>query len=90
MKAWVLHGIGDFRFEEVGEPHLAEDEVLVSVKAAGICGSDIPRIYENGAHRMPLVPGHEFAGEVVKTGSQVDGQWLGSRVPGRLRVLSSS
>ncbi len=80
MKAWVLHGIGDFRFEEVGEPHLAEDEVLVSVKAAGICGSDIPRIYENGAHRMPLVPGHEFAGEVVKTGSQVDGQWLGSRV----------
>ncbi len=80
MKAWVLHGVGDLRYEDVSEPPLAEDEVLVAVKAAGICGSDIPRIYENGAHRMPLIPGHEFAGEVVKVGSRVKGQWLGSRV----------
>ena len=36
MKAWVLHGIGDFRLEEADEPVLAKGEVLVSVKAAGM------------------------------------------------------
>ena len=58
MKAWVLHDVGDIRFEEADKPSAAEDGVLVSVKAAGICGSDIPRIYKTGAHVHPLVPGH--------------------------------
>lgn len=80
MKAWVLHGVNDICFEEVKEPQLAENEVLVSVKACGICGSDIPRIYETGAHRHPLIPGHEFAGQVEKTGVRVDVKWLGKRV----------
>ena len=44
MKAWVLHGIGDLRFETVREPELTDGEVLVEVKSVGICGSDIPRI----------------------------------------------
>ncbi|MDE6362883.1 MAG: alcohol dehydrogenase catalytic domain-containing protein, partial [Lachnospiraceae bacterium] len=57
MKAWVLHGVDDIRFEEVDSPHPAEDEVVVSVRAAGICGSDIPRIYQTGAHVHPLIPG---------------------------------
>lgn len=71
MKAWVLHGIGDFKYEEIEKPSLAEDEVLVEVKAVGICGSDIPRVYRDGAHQMPLVIGHEFAGQVVETGKRV-------------------
>ena len=62
MKAWVLHDIGDLRLETVDEPELQEKEVLVKVKAAGICGSDIPRIYQNGAYSHPLIPGHEFSG----------------------------
>ena len=41
MKAYVLHGIDDLRYEEVQEPSLKQGEVLVEVKAAGICGSDI-------------------------------------------------
>lgn len=80
MKAWVLHNIGDFRYEETEKPELSENEVLVSVKAAGICGSDIPRVYENGAHKLPLILGHEFSGEVIETGSGVRGNWSGKRV----------
>ena len=64
MKAWVLHGVDGLRWEEVGKPALRPDEVLVEVKAAGICGSDIPRIYRTGAHTHPLIPGHEFSGRV--------------------------
>lgn len=80
MKAWVLHDINDIRYENVRKPALSEGEVLVAVKAAGICGSDIPRVYENGAHRMPLIPGHEFAGQVVELGKGVHESWLHKRV----------
>ncbi len=80
MKAWVLHGIGDIRLEEIEEPKLKNDEALVAVKAVGICGSDIPRIYRTGAHAHPLVPGHEMSGIVVKTGAQVAPTWIGQQV----------
>lgn len=80
MKAWVLHGVNDIRFEEVDRPHPAENEVIVAVKAAGICGSDIPRIYQTGAHVHPLIPGHEFSGQVVELGNNVSEKWLGQRV----------
>lgn len=80
MKAYVLHGIGDVRFDEVPVPVPAEYEVLVQVCAAGVCGSDIPRIYQTGAHRHPLIPGHEFAGKVVGLGSGADSHWLHKRV----------
>lgn len=80
MKAWILHDVKDIRFEEVNEPQPVADEVIVSVKAAGICGSDIPRIYKTGAHVHPLIPGHEFSGQVVKVGEGADAKWLGKRV----------
>ena len=80
MKAWVLHGANDMRYEEVDSPRPAADEVVVSVRAAGICGSDIPRIYQTGAHVHPLVPGHEFTGQVAETGRNVSADWLHRRV----------
>lgn len=80
MKAWVLHGINDLRWEETGKPEPGPREVLVQVKAAGICGSDIPRIYQNGAYSHPLIPGHEFAGVVAGLGEGVEKEWLGRRV----------
>ncbi|MCR5655356.1 MAG: galactitol-1-phosphate 5-dehydrogenase [Lachnospiraceae bacterium] len=80
MKAWVLHDIGDFRYEDREKPELADDEVLVHVKAAGICGSDVPRIYQTGAHNMPLVPGHEFSGVVEAVGSKASEISIGKRV----------
>ena len=52
----------------------------VCVKAAGIFVSDIPRIYKTGAHTHPLIPGHEFSGQVVETGSGTDPAWKNKRV----------
>jgi len=80
MKAWVLHGVNDLRLEDVPTPVPGKGEVLAAVKAVGICGSDIPRIYRTGAHTHPLIPGHEFSGEVVELGEDVDRKWLGQRV----------
>ncbi|MDE6166884.1 MAG: galactitol-1-phosphate 5-dehydrogenase [Acetatifactor sp.] len=80
MKAWVLHSEDDIRYEEIARPQPADGEVLLRVQAAGICGSDIPRIYKTGAHTHPLIPGHEFSGIVVKTGTSVDPGWEGKRV----------
>lgn len=80
MKAWVLHDISDIRFEEVDIPSVMAGEVLVSVKAAGICGSDIPRIYKTGAHAHPLIPGHEFSGQTVAVRGEVDTKWRNKRV----------
>lgn len=80
MKAWVLQGIDSLVLKEVPVPALGSGEVLVAVRAAGICGSDIPRVYRTGAHRHPLIPGHEFSGEVVELGENVDRSWLGKSV----------
>ena len=80
MKAWVLHKENDLRLETADRPTLEDNEVLIAVKAAGICGSDIPRIYQTGAHIHPLIPGHEFSGIVVQTGALADPAWQGQRV----------
>ena len=77
MKAWVLHGVDDFRFENQEIPCTQKGDALVRVRAAGICGSDIPRIFETGAHVHPIVPGHEFSGEVVECD---DRSLIGKRV----------
>lgn len=79
MRAYVLHDIDDFRTEEVPKPVPGAGEVLLAVKAAGICGSDIPRIYRTGTYSYPLIPGHEFSGVVVETGTGVDRAWQGRR-----------
>ena len=80
MKAWVLENINNYNLKEIEEPVLAEGQVLVNVKACGICGSDIPRAFQNGAHKMPLIIGHEFAGEVVSVSKDADKFKSGDRV----------
>ena len=84
MKAHVLYGVNDIRFEDIAEPVPGKNEVLLKVEAVGICGSDIPRIYETGAHRHPLIPGHEFAGTICEAGEGVNikkqGELIGKRV----------
>ncbi len=76
MKAWVLESIGNFILRDVSIPEIPDGWVLVKVKATGICGSDIPRVYENGAHSMPLIIGHEFSG-VVEGGAAPAGTRVG-------------
>lgn len=80
MKAWVLKDIGEIEYSDIEMPDVHEGEVLLKVMAAGICGSDIPRIYKTGAHRMPLIPGHEFSGVVMSVGEGVSESWLDKRV----------
>lgn len=65
MKAAVLHAVGDLRYEDVPMPVAGPGEVLMRVRAAGICGSDLPRVFEKGTYHFPTIPGHEFAGEIV-------------------------
>ena len=70
MKAAVLHAIGDLRIDDVPTPELNLDEeaCIIKIKAAGVCGSDISRVFKDGTYSFPLIPGHEFAGEIVSTG----------------------
>ena len=77
MKAAVLHNIGDLRYETVTDPVLEKDEVLVKIKYCGICGSDVGRVFVKGTYHFPTIPGHEFAGVVVKDDS---GEFLNKNV----------
>jgi len=79
MRAYVLDGINEFNIKDLDIPECSPGEVLVEVKAAGICGSDIPRVYRTGTYHYPLIPGHEFSGEVVKCVEE-DREYLGKRV----------
>lgn len=80
MKAAVLHAKGDLRYEDYPTPEPGAGQVLVRVKAAGICGSDIPRVLGDGAHFYPIILGHEFSGEIVSIGSGVKSVSEGNRV----------
>lgn len=82
MKAGVLYGNEDIRYDEIEKPQVSSGEVLVKVKMTGICGSDVPRVLHNGAHYYPIVLGHEFSGEIVEIGEGVEGFEIGDRVSG--------
>lgn len=72
-----LYAIGDLRIEERVIPVCDEDEVLVEIKACGVCGSDIGRVFTSGTYHFPTVIGHEFSGVVVEDKT---GEMLGRRV----------
>lgn len=81
MKAYVFKDVGNLVFEEKPIPHVKEpDDVLLKVKAVGICGSDL-KIIEGKHHFKPnTVLGHEFCSEVVEVGSHVQHVKIGDRV----------
>jgi len=80
MRAVMLHSPGDIRLADVSAPVPRPGEVLVRVAAVGVCGSDLPRMLIKGAHRMPLIPGHEFSGHIVEVGRDVKGFETGELV----------
>jgi 2-desacetyl-2-hydroxyethyl bacteriochlorophyllide A dehydrogenase len=86
MKAAVLYGPRDVRVEEVATPVLESGDILLRIKACGICGSDL-HTYKHGMFEglgMPVetgrVLGHEFSGEVVDVSGEVAGIKIGDRV----------
>ena len=80
MKANVLFGINDLRYTEAPMPTLKKGEVLVKVRAAGICGSDIARVFKTGTYHFPTIIGHEFSGEVCEVAEKVNSFWIGKKV----------
>jgi len=75
MRAAIIHGAGDLRVEEAALPPVGPAEVMVRVRAGGICGSDL-HYYRHGGFgavrlREPMILGHEIAGEVVEAGAEV-------------------
>ena len=82
MKAAVLYGNEDIRYEEYPTPKLLPGTVKIHIRAAGICGSDIPRVLHNGVHFYPIVLGHEFSGVIEEIGEGVEGLKVGDTVSG--------
>lgn len=80
MKAYVLEAVNKLEYKEVDTPKCKSGYALVEVKAAGICGSDIPRIFETGTYHFPTIPGHEFAGIVREVVDEEYKDLIGERV----------
>jgi L-iditol 2-dehydrogenase len=49
------------------------------VRASGICGSDISRVYKNGTYNFPTILGHEFSGEIIETGADISSSYIGQK-----------
>lgn len=83
MKSAVFYGKHDLRIEESKRPEIGPQDVLIQVKACGICGTDV-HIYEGdkGAAEVtpPTILGHEFAGVIVETGAEAGEFQVGDRV----------
>jgi len=79
MKVLSLHDIGDLVYEDREMPVPGPGEVLLEVKACGICSSDEERVFVTGTYHFPTVPGHEFAGRVASVGPDVDQSLVGRR-----------
>ena len=81
MKALVLKEYKRFVFEEAPTPAPGPEEVLIAVKACGICGSDVHGMDgSTGRRRPPIIMGHEASGVVAAVGSGVKGWIAGDRV----------
>lgn len=81
LKALNLYGVQDLRFEESPRPVIQDEhDVIIKVKAAGICGSDLSRYQKLGPYVEGMTFGHEFSGEVVEVGPGVQRFKPGDRV----------
>ena len=83
MLALRLYGKEDLRIETIPIPIIAEDEILLKVKAAAVCGTDL-RMWKNGVKGIdefhPIVLSHEFSGVIEKVGNKVEGYYIGQKV----------
>lgn len=80
MRAAIIEAPGKVSVETVEDPAPGPRDVVVAVVACGLCGTDLHILQGEFAPTLPIVPGHEFAGEIVATGSEVTGLAVGDRV----------
>lgn len=78
MRVAMYYNNRDVRLQHVAVPKIGPGELLVRVRASGICGSDLMEWYR--VKKAPLVLGHEIAGEVLEAGEGVNGFRIGDRV----------
>lgn len=82
MRVGVYRGIRTIAVEDAPEPLAGPADVVLEVKACGICGSDLHTYLEGALVQPGQVMGHEFSGQVVEVGSAVSGISVGDRVTG--------
>jgi len=81
MKALVLEDYMRLVYKDAPDPEISGDDVLVRVKACGICGSDVHGMDGSTGRRIPpIIMGHEAAGEIVQVGANVANWRIGERV----------
>lgn len=83
-KAAIYYGKGDLRIEEIDMPTVGPDQVLVKIRAVGVCGSDV-HLCVHGAigdlvNPVGHINGHECAGEIAAVGENVKDRYVGQRV----------
>lgn len=72
MKVVIVNDGGNLSVTEMEKPKItSSDQILVKVAYSGLCGSDIPRIFHQGAHYYPITLGHEFSSMVTEIGNDV-------------------
>jgi L-iditol 2-dehydrogenase len=81
VKALVLQEYNHFEYRDVPDPQIGPEDVLIRVKACGICGSDVHGMDGSTGRRIPpVIMGHEAAGVIAETGANVTGWQKGDRV----------
>ena len=82
MKAVVLCGKGQVEYREVEKPVCGDDDIILEVKACGICGSDLHFYYGrmDPLGPVPFTMGHEFAGVIAEVGQRDNGLLHGRRI----------
>ena len=92
MKAFRIYGTHSGKYEELPDPQIGPDEALLRVRAVAVCGTDL-EIYQgtmfyftSGLARYPIIPGHEWSGEVLRVGENVTNVRPGDRVVGECTV----
>lgn len=80
MKAVVLTGNESLVYMDIPTPEVKPGTARIKVAVCGICGSDVPRVFNHGAHNYPVVLGHEFSGIVDMIGEGVEGLKIGDHV----------
>lgn len=90
MKAIVKtqKGIGNVKLKEVPMPKNSDDEVLIKIEAAAVCGTDLHILHDQFPYWPPVTLGHEFSGVVAAVGTNIKGWKIGDRVVGEPHTLA--
>jgi threonine dehydrogenase-like Zn-dependent dehydrogenase len=85
MKAAIFDG-NDISIQTVHKPAITDSQVLIEVKSVGICGTDLAILNKSLHTPTPIILGHEFAGNVIEIGHDVNPEWLNKRVTSEINT----